>query len=143
MADELLSRLDDRLAALEAGRDRRQASIRRASVQPEEVPDLPAAETSSTKKQRLPWVEIFIAVQFLWGALLFLPGAQPYRPLIRGLPYAVSVGLLLVYLPRAMRGRAPRGTLLLVSGRCLPSVPARGQTWRRLQSNLEFRRWPL
>ncbi|MBK5298010.1 MAG: hypothetical protein JJE40_12700 [Vicinamibacteria bacterium] len=113
MADELLSRLDDRLAALDAGRGRRQASIRRAAVQPEEVPDLPVAETSSTKKQRLPWVEIFIAVQFLWGALLFLPGAQPYRPLIRGLPYAVSVGLLLVYLPRAMRGRAPRGTLLL------------------------------
>jgi hypothetical protein len=45
-------------------------------------------------------VEWFVWVQFLWGALLFIPGSQAYRPIIRALPYASSVALLLLYLPQ-------------------------------------------
>jgi hypothetical protein len=53
-------------------------------------------------------------VQFLWGAVLFLPGSQQYRPIVRGLPYAAGVALLVLYMPAGTRSRAPRGTLLLV-----------------------------
>jgi hypothetical protein len=59
---------------------------------------------------------MFLAAQFLWGALLFLPGSQAYRPVVRALPYAFSVGLLVVYMPVIMKGRAPRGTMLLILG---------------------------
>jgi hypothetical protein len=65
-------------------------------------------------RERWPWPTIFIAIQFLWGALLFLPGSQAYRPIVRALPYACSAGLLVVYLPVVKRSRGPRGTLLLV-----------------------------
>ena len=56
----------------------------------------------------------FLTVQFLWGALLFVPGSQEYRPIVRALPYAVGAGLLLLYVPAIRRARAPRGTLLLL-----------------------------
>jgi energy-converting hydrogenase Eha subunit E len=57
---------------------------------------------------------LFLMAQFLWGALLFIPGSQAYRAVIRALPYVVSVGLLAVYLPRVMKSRSPRGTLPLL-----------------------------
>src|SRR5512138_1709266 len=33
------------------------------------------------------WVEIFLAIQLLWGAALFVPGAQTVRTPVRALPY--------------------------------------------------------
>ena len=56
---------------------------------------------------------LFLGAQFLWGALLFVPGAQAYRPIIRALPYALSAGLFVVYVMRVVRGRSPRGSVLL------------------------------
>jgi hypothetical protein len=66
-------------------------------------------------RDRLPWIEIFVAVQFLWGALLFLPGAQGYRPLVRALPYVSSLALLAWYLPAVRPGRYPPATRWLLA----------------------------
>jgi hypothetical protein len=65
-------------------------------------------------RERWPWVTTFLAVQFLWGALLFIPGSQAYRPIVRALPYAVGAALVVLYAPKIRRMRAPSGTLLLL-----------------------------
>ena len=40
------------------------------------------------------WIELFAAIQLLWGVLLFIPGAQPYRVTVRALPYVTSLAAL-------------------------------------------------
>src|SRR4029079_10401421 len=45
-------------------------------------------------KEPWGWIELFAAVQILWGALFFLPGVQPYRQYIRAVPYLASLGAL-------------------------------------------------
>lgn len=52
-------------------------------------------------KPRWRWIELFAAMQILWGALLFLPGAQPYRMFIRGAPFIASLATLVYFLHRA------------------------------------------
>jgi hypothetical protein len=42
-------------------------------------------------------MECFIIVQLLWGVLLFIPGAQTFRPYIRALPYVSSLALFAFY----------------------------------------------
>lgn len=63
----------------------------------------PLAETAS------PWgvVEVFILIQFLWGALLFLPRAQSFRMLIRVLPFFSSFALFAFYYGSRRRYRMP------------------------------------
>ena len=108
MADELLTRLDAALAAPRAS-----ARERAATVAP--VPSAPATITrAKLLRERWPWLTTFLAVQFLWGTLLFLPGSQAYRPIVRALPYAVAAALVVIYVPTIRRTRAPAGTLLLL-----------------------------
>ena len=57
---------------------------------------------------------MFIAVQFLWGVLLFIPGAQPYRGYIRALPYLSSLGLLALFVLQPFAGRRPKAGGLMV-----------------------------
>lgn len=52
-------------------------------------------------------MEAFVAVQLLWGLLLFIPGMQALRLLVRVLPYATSLGALILFLKRAGRDRLP------------------------------------
>src|SRR4051812_46612632 len=42
-------------------------------------------------------IESFLVIQFLWGVLLFIPGAQTFRPYIRALPYVSSLALFAFY----------------------------------------------
>jgi hypothetical protein len=56
------------------------------------------------------WAELFIAIQLLWGLMMFLPGVQGYRTIVRAMPYVVS-GAALVYYFRQGRGeRLPDST---------------------------------
>jgi hypothetical protein len=105
VADDLLSRLDSAFAKPRAALRHRAAAQRAPEKHGAPAPPL---------RERWSWPTIFIAIQFLWGALLFLPGSQAYRPIVRALPYACSAGLLLIYLPIIKRSRGPRGTVLLV-----------------------------
>jgi hypothetical protein len=63
---------------------------------------------------RWGWPELFIAMQLLWGVLLFVPGAQGYRTIIRAAPYVMS-GAALVYYFRGGREQAlPSSTTWLI-----------------------------
>jgi energy-coupling factor transporter transmembrane protein EcfT len=59
-------------------------------------------------------IEAFILVQFLWGVLLFLPGAQAFRMYVRVLPYASSILLFAFYYGGRSRHRLPAAGKLLV-----------------------------
>jgi hypothetical protein len=98
--DELLKDLDRAFADSE----RRTASPRgplRIAVAPAADP-APAPRTRTAFRDAYPLVEMFLAAQFLWGALLFVPGIQGYRAVIRALPYLSSVALIVPYLPKRM-----------------------------------------
>jgi hypothetical protein len=100
MNDDLLARLDESLGAVRVGRALPAAAGRRAAVALRAQSPAPAAAAAVSLRDRFPWVEWFVCVQFLWGALLFIPGAQTYRPIIRALPYASSAALLLLFVPK-------------------------------------------
>jgi hypothetical protein len=113
VSDDLLSRLDQRLSS-SARRTPRQPAARVTDA-PLVHDDAQDAPSTAAQRDSIGLMTIFLAVQFLWGALLFIPGAQAYRPVIRGLPYLTSVVMLGVYLPRVMKGRSPRGTVPLLA----------------------------
>ena len=70
----------------------------------------------AVRDERWGWAEVFIAIQLLWGIVLFVPGAQGYRVYIRALPYVIS-GVSLIYYFRRETGEplAPCAKWLLVS----------------------------
>ena len=70
-----------------------------------------AAPAETVDRDRWGWVEIFLAVQLLWGAALFIPGAQAYRTPVRATPYLVSAAALVYYC------RAPTGEPLHASAK--------------------------
>ena len=70
-----------------------------------------ADEDAATSGDRWGWVEVFLAIQLLWGAALFIPGAQAYRTPVRALPYLVSAAALVYYF------RAPTGEPLHASAK--------------------------
>ena len=43
------------------------------------------------------WAELFIAIQLLWGVMMFVPGMQAYRSYVRALPFVTSLGGLVYY----------------------------------------------
>ena len=113
MPDDLLSDLDARFASATA-----QGPVRQVARKPAVAValDSPLPDVSTRRgafRERLPWLMLFLGAQFLWGAMLFVPGAQAYRPIIRALPYALSAGLFVVYVMRVVRGRSPSGSVLL------------------------------
>ena len=61
-----------------------------------------AATTTPALREPWGWIELFAAIQLLWGVLLFIPGAQPYRVIVRALPYVTSLAALLFVLRRRM-----------------------------------------
>ena len=62
------------------------------------------------------WIELFVAVQLLWGVFLFIPGAQPYRTLVRAMPYVSSLVALVLSMRYGPRERlSASGRWLLAS----------------------------
>ena len=102
MTDDLLARLDESLGAVRDGLVPAPAGARQRGAAAAALGTIPAPVPVArvSIRDRWPWVEWFICAQFLWGALLFIPGAQPYRPIIRALPYASSLGMLVLYFPQ-------------------------------------------
>jgi hypothetical protein len=66
-------------------------------------------------RERWGWPELFIAIQLLWGAVLFLPGAQGYRLYIRALPYVISGAALVYYFRRPTGEPIPASAKWLVA----------------------------
>ena len=61
----------------------------------------------SVDKERWGWIELFVAIQLLWGVLLFAPGMQAVRVYVRALPYVSSLAALLYYMTRGAEPRLP------------------------------------
>jgi hypothetical protein len=69
---------------------------------------------STARPHRWGWIELFVVIQFLSGGLFFLPGAQSVRGFIRGLPYASSLGFMILYFKRSPRSRLPAGSMFIL-----------------------------
>jgi hypothetical protein len=72
-----------------------------------------ASPAEAVDHDRWGWVEVFLAIQLLWGAALFIPGAQAYRTPVRAMPYLASAAALVYYF------RAPTGEPLHSSAKWL------------------------
>lgn len=104
MPDDLLTDLDkslDRVVERRTSAEGAPRAIARPAVPLNVVPVRPPRPAF---RDRVPLVEIFIVAQFLWGALLFIPGVQSYRAIIRALPYLSSVLLIVPYFPKKTGG---------------------------------------
>jgi hypothetical protein len=118
--DDFLLRIDEGFTSVHARRSLRRGLSRPRPLETERPPSAEAQPADvelygHTIFDRFHWIEAFIAVQFLWGALLFLPGAQQYRGYIRALPYSASLGMLGFYALRRTRGPLPRGSGLVIA----------------------------
>ena len=71
--------------------------------------------TAVPREAQWGWVEVFIAVQLLWGLVLFVPGAQGYRVYIRALPYVISGASLVYYFRRTTGEPIPPGAKWLLA----------------------------
>jgi hypothetical protein len=69
-----------------------------------------------TARVKWGWSEVFVAILLLWNVLLFVPGAQSYRTVVRAMPYVLS-GVALAYYFRQGSGEGLPGSAkwLLVS----------------------------
>jgi hypothetical protein len=64
---------------------------------------------------RWSWAQVFVAFQLLLGLMLFLPGAQNYRTLVRALPYVTSGAALIYYFKAGTGERLPASSKWLVA----------------------------
>src|SRR5262245_59535314 len=71
-------------------------------------------EITSARQGDWGWPEIFVAMQLLWGALLFIPGAQSYRTLIRAAPYVLSGAAVIYYFRHGKDQPLPWSTMWLL-----------------------------
>ncbi len=67
----------------------------------------PEAYAPVSDDARWGWVELFVAIQLLWGLFLFVPGMQAVRVYVRALPYLASLGALVYCLRRTGRDTMP------------------------------------
>jgi hypothetical protein len=76
--------------------------------------DADTASDRAGETARWSWAELFVAIQLLLGLLLFLPGAQSYRTVVRALPYIASGAALIYYFRQGAGERLPAGSKWLV-----------------------------
>jgi hypothetical protein len=69
---------------------------------------------SATDEQWLGFAEAFIALQLVFGLVLFVPGAQAFRTVVRAMPYIVSGAAILYYFRHATGTSLPSSTKWLV-----------------------------
>jgi hypothetical protein len=113
--DDLLAQLDESLGAVREGRAPA-AAVRRRTIAAAALRTMVTPARRPSIRDRWPFVEAFVCVQVLWGALLFIPDAQGFRPIIRALPYASSLGMLLLYFPqRSTWVKAPGSASFLLA----------------------------
>lgn len=125
MAENEFAAIDERLVRAKDSRSVRARRRRWApGLEPDPEPaaeefDATGVEETGHAAHRLPWLEIFLVVQFLWGAILFIPGTQQIRSIVRALPYLTSLGMLAIYLPRRVTRAYGASAALLVAALAL------------------------
>ena len=70
---------------------------------------------SATDEESWGFAEAFIALQLLWGLVLFIPGAQAFRPIVRAIPYLLSGAAIVYYFRHSTGDRLPDSTRWLVA----------------------------
>jgi hypothetical protein len=65
---------------------------------------------AETGEQWLAFAEAFIALQLLWGVVLFIPGAQAFRTVVRAIPYLASGAAILYYFRHGTGAKLPGST---------------------------------
>lgn len=123
MADEFLRRIDDAFDG--APRRNARAAVRRLEIPAAAAPAVEREEEAREDEEDLiasvpvplrttALIEAFVALQFLWGALVFVPGAQEYRGYIRALPYLASLGMLALFGMLRRHQEFARGSGLII-----------------------------
>lgn len=116
MSDEALPGLDDAFARRTSQADKRRTfDMRRGFDARDTFTPLAPSHPWWTFGETGPWIPAFFAIQFLWGAVLFVPGTQAIRPIVRALPYLTSLALLGVYFTRRTTLPRPAGSAWLVA----------------------------
>jgi hypothetical protein len=64
-------------------------------------------QPAGTEQESWGWSEVFVAILLLWSIVLFIPGAQAYRTVVRAMPYVVSGAALAYYFRRGTGERLP------------------------------------
>src|SRR5205823_368815 len=122
MARDLLIAIDETFAARSrtkpvqdhgSERDAGESDVARADPAASNIAAVPATHQTFLKDRPI-WLQLFLVVQFMWGALMFIPDAQQYRGYIRALPYLSSLGLLALFFSRPLAGPRPRANGLLI-----------------------------
>lgn len=109
MADDLLTAVDEAFVRALQHRPKR----RPARAEPDPAPHLIRDQVPTVAEGwwRLSggtqWLTLFLAIQFLWGLILFVPGTQAIRTYVRALPYLSSLVFLGVYFTRRISTRRP------------------------------------
>jgi hypothetical protein len=62
---------------------------------------------AEVEREAWGWSEVFVAALLLWSVLLFIPGAQAYRTIVRATPYVVSGAALAYYFRQGSGERLP------------------------------------
>src|SRR5262249_10327221 len=88
-------------------------SPRSATLTPE-LYEVDWNDALDTRRGSWGWAEVFIALQLLWGLMLFIPGAQAYRTIIRGTPYVLSGAALVYYFRQGKAHRLPESATWLI-----------------------------
>jgi hypothetical protein len=73
------------------------------------------AQPAATEQRRWGWSEVFVAMLLLWSVVLFIPGAQAYRTVVRAMPYVVSGAALAYYFRQGSGERLPDSAKWLVA----------------------------
>lgn len=115
MADDLSLGIDASFADASARRRRRPVrKPKRVAPEPPLVVDEPEEEVvEDLISARI--VNVFLVLQFLGGALLFIPGAQLFRSPVRALPYLSALVPLAYYISRPNRGSKPLASGLVIA----------------------------
>ena len=66
-----------------------------------------AASPVDAARDKWGWSEVFVAMLLLGNVLLFVPGAQSYRTLVRAMPYVLSGATLVYYFRQGTGERLP------------------------------------
>ncbi len=115
MPEDVLVGIDEAFARRRGQRPTRARPAPVDVVDPVVADEIEDETTDASASNHHRWLYLFMSVQFFWGVLLFIPGAQGFRSIVRALPYVSGLGLLGLYLVRSSPIRRPKSSALLVA----------------------------
>jgi hypothetical protein len=126
MSENVLAKIDEAFARRTARRIGRPPLVQPVAREAGAALDNADSETDADAQESSAldhrWLYLFMSIQFFWGVLLFVPGAQAFRSIVRALPYVSGLGLLCLYLVQPSPVRRPKASALLLAALLLLTV---------------------